>query len=164
MDKKSEYVRALSKSLNEGNNAAFGVGQKYRDISLRSTTDHDLLKKVYAEIISLYIQSEVSLMKAFVHKKGYPAINQAMVDTLTKDFENIFESVLHYNLELSGTSEEYKLPTGRTSFLNYEDFNIIDQLNRMIDSNDDQIFEDIEKKIHQSAHRSRIRKLFLNED
>jgi hypothetical protein len=163
MDKRTEYTRQLSKGLNEGKNAALGVSETYKKMEGLDTTDQALLNEVYSELVALYIQSEVMLIKAYCHKKGHPSIDQSKIDTLTSDLNSVFNLSRDKTLEKLSNDEIINLLNGKMSFLDYDDFEVIDQLNRKIDPNDERMFDYIERELQASPRRMRLRQLFLNE-
>lgn len=164
MNIRTEYTRYLSQGLTENSNAAIGIGEKYCELLKTPLTNFDLLDDVYGELVSLYIQAEVSLMKAYVHHMGYPSIDVQTAEVIREDFTNIFISIREH-LALDETiSVNYSLPTGQQTLIEYKDFQYIDALNRKIEPDREEFFQHVQELVESSPHRARFRNLFLNED
>lgn len=160
MKKRTEYTRLLSKGLSQGENAAIGIAEVYQQMRAEASTDQKLLDELYKEIVALYIQSEVTLIKAYLHKKGHPSISQTKINTLTSDVKLIFDDHKENRDKTLSNPENIKLLNGKMAYLEYEDFEYIDVINRKIDASDDAIFDHIEIEIKSSPKRMRFRELF----
>lgn len=164
MNIRTEYTRYLSEGLIESRNAAIGIGEKYCDLLKTPLTNFDLLDDVYIELITLYIQAEVSLMKAYIHHMGYPSIDIETTDVIRSDFTNIFIGIReHLALEDTLNVNDNFL-TGQQTLIEYKDFEYIDALNRKIEPDKEDFFQHVKELVESSPHRTRFRNLFLNED
>lgn len=160
MEKRIEYTRLLSKGLSQGKNAAIGISEVYWKMSAEASTDCRLLDEIYKEIVALYIQSEVTLIKAYLHKKGRSSISQTKINTLTCDVNLIFDVSKESMCKSLLNPEKIRLLNGKMACLEYEDFEYIDAINRKIDASDDAVFDHIESEIKSSPKRMRFRELF----
>ncbi len=163
MEIRKEYLKYLSEGLSSSKNAALGIAQKYVSLSNMPFVDYGLLDEVYEELISLYIQSEVSLIKAYIHKMKYPTIDSKAVDTITKDFRNIFVSLRDYIGDPDRPIEKLNLPSGQQKMITYVDFEYIDELNRIVEHEREDFFEHLHSLVIASPHRMRLRTLFVND-
>ena len=162
MEIRTEYVKYLCAGLGENQNAALGVGSKYVSLLNMPLIDYGLLDEVYSELISLYIQSEVSLMQAFTYKLHYPAIDSKTAEIIEKDFLNIFISIRDYMCDPDRDIDKFTLPTGQQTLIEYEDFKYIDALNRKAEEEREDFFEHLQKLVIASPHRMRFREMFVN--
>lgn len=160
MNIRTEYVRYLSEGLAEKDNAAVGIAQKYCALLNTPFTDYDLLDDVYSELVMLYIQTEVSLMKAYAYHMGYSTIDFQTANTIKRDFVNIFLSVRENYVEFPEKEDKINIPTSQQSLIGYQDFQYIDALNRKIPSDEDDFFKAIQHLVDSSPHRTRLRELF----
>lgn len=163
MEIRTEYVKYLSEGLVENKNAALGVANKYAKLLNMPLIDYGLLDEVYSELISLYIQSEVSLMQAFTYKMDYPAIDSKTAEIIKNDFQNIFVSLRDYICDQDRDIEKFSLPTGQQILIEYEDFEYIDEINRKAEEEREDFFEHLQKLVIASPHRMRLRELFIND-
>lgn len=156
-----EYTRFLSQGLHEDENAAIGIARKYLELLNTPFTDYKLLDEVYNELVSLYIQSEVGLMKAFIYRMGYPILEQKFYNLISKDLNTIFYKSREHMIDEVNMLENFSLPTGQEMVIDYEMFQYIDELNRAIEVENDNMFEVIQRKIRLSPYKNRLKKIFL---
>jgi len=164
MNIRTEYTRYLSDGFRESKNAALGIALKYAEMAATPLTQYKLLDEVYSELIALYIQSEVGLMKAFAHKMGYPSIDQGTSERLTKEFTNIFLCARDHIVDREEDPDNFDLPNGQQTLVDYTDFQYIDDLNRKVEVEQDAVFEQLETLVSKSPHRMRFRELFIDKD